>query len=61
MSDKVRVSKNREMFRAIIDSLIKKYGVENIDKATVKAEGFDDKMAAVILMYIESAKKDKHE
>lgn len=47
-------TKNRDFFEAIAESLLKKYGTCNVSKATLKMEGYSEKMASLIMIYIKN-------
>lgn len=46
------------MFREISEEMIKKHGINNITKTTLKMEGYNNKMATLIMMYINELKKN---
>lgn len=54
----MRRTKYREMFREISEEMIKKHGINNITKTTLKMEGYNNKMATLIMMYINELKKN---
>ena len=53
-------TKNRAMFEAIAESILKKYGHHNVNEATLKREGYSGKMATLILMYIATGERPEN-
>lgn len=52
-------AKNRVLFEAIAESLLKKYGTCNVSKTTLKMEGYSDKMASLIMIYVKNMEGKK--